>query len=58
MLTLPVEGRIEIPGGSWSVGNQEITLNGGEYSTLTRFDGSFIFHDVPTGKYNKYHFQL
>lgn len=50
-LTVPVEGRIEVPNAGMPVGNQEITLNGGEYSTLTRSDGSFSFYEVPSGIY-------
>ena len=48
-LTLPIEGRIQVPGNSIPVGNQEITLNGDQYSSLTKIDGSFTFYDVPTG---------
>ncbi|KAJ1388722.1 hypothetical protein B484DRAFT_459766 [Ochromonadaceae sp. CCMP2298] len=52
VLTLPIEGRLEVPGnGHWSVWNQELTLNGDRYSTLTRVDGSFTFHDVTSGIY-------
>lgn len=47
---MPIEGRIQVPGNSIPVGNQEITLNGDQYSTLTKIDGSFTFYDVPTGK--------
>jgi hypothetical protein len=50
-LTLPVEGRIEVPNAGLPVANQEITLNGGEYSTLTRVDGSFTFYEIPSGIY-------
>lgn len=37
-----------IPDGSVA-SNYDITLNGDLYSTLTRFDGSFTFHEIPTG---------
>lgn len=50
-LTVPIEGRIEVPNAGLPVGNQEITLNGGEYSTLTRTDGSFSFYEIPSGIY-------
>lgn len=49
-LTLPVEGILQIPGGRFA-GNIELTLNGGQFSALTRVDGSFTFHDIPTGVY-------
>lgn len=48
--TLPIEGVLEIPNGE-PASNYQITLNGGEYSTLSRQDGSFVFFDIPSGIY-------
>jgi Protein of unknown function (DUF2012) len=48
--TLPIEGVLEIPNGELAV-NYQITLNGGEYTTISRHDGSFTFFDVPSGIY-------
>jgi Protein of unknown function (DUF2012) len=48
--TLPIEGILEIPNGEVAA-NYQITLNGGEYTTISRFDGSFTFFDVPSGIY-------
>ena len=47
-LTVPIEGKLVIPDGS-STGNYKITLNGEEYTTLCQSDGSFTFHNIPTG---------
>ena len=48
--TLPIDGELDIPNGD-SATNIMITLNGGEYSVLSRIDGRFTFHDIPTGIY-------
>ena len=48
--TLPVEGELDIPSGE-PASNIMVTLNGGEYTSLSRIDGRFTFHDVPTGIY-------
>lgn len=50
ILTLPIEGQIEIPSGE-SVSNIHVQLNQGEYTCMSRSDGSFTFHDIPTGIY-------
>jgi hypothetical protein len=55
-LTLPIEGKIQVPSNRLPVGNVEITLNGDQFVTLTRADGSFTFYDVPTG--SPFYFQL
>lgn len=34
-----------------AVGNIKISLNGGEYTTYSRADGSFNFHNIPSGIY-------
>ena len=49
----PVEGRVSIPDGKKGKGLASVVvmLNGGEYSTMTRSDGKFTFHDVETGIY-------
>ena len=47
---IPIDGELEIPNGD-SATNIQITLNGGEYTALSRIDGKFTFHDVPTGIY-------
>lgn len=49
VLTVPIEGRLIIPDGT-AAGNLDITLNGDLYSTMSRSDGSFTFHEIPTGK--------
>lgn len=52
ILTLPIEGRIEMPNSNFEPPtNQEITLNGDQFSTLSRRDGSFTFNDIPSGIY-------
>lgn len=48
--TLPIDGELDIPNGE-SASNIRVTLNGGEYSALSRIDGKFTFHDVPSGIY-------
>lgn len=47
---LPIEGKVVIPNGA-STANYEVTLNGLQYSTLCRADGTFTFHNVPSGVY-------
>lgn len=49
----PVEGRVAIPDGKKGRGLASVVvmLNGGEYSTVTKIDGKFTFHDVETGIY-------
>lgn len=49
LLTVPVEGRIVIPDPSRRVGNHILSLNGNEYMTITKTDGSFTFDNIPTG---------
>jgi Protein of unknown function (DUF2012) len=48
--TLPVDGELDIPTGELA-SNIQVTLNGGEFSAISRIDGRFTFHDVPTGVY-------
>lgn len=48
--TLPVDGELNIPTGELA-SNIQVTLNGGEFSAISRIDGRFTFHDVPTGVY-------
>lgn len=48
--TLPIDGELDIPNGD-SATNIMVTLNGGEYSVLSRMDGRFTFHDIPSGIY-------
>mmetsp|Transcript_22987 Transcript_22987/g.33014 ORF Transcript_22987/g.33014 Transcript_22987/m.33014 type:complete len:213 (-) Transcript_22987:70-708(-) len=50
-LTVPIEGRIVIPDPTRRVGNHILSLNGNEYITITRVDGSFTFENIPTGIY-------
>ena len=49
----PFEGRLLFPGNKHTPTlvppTTRVTLNGGEYETLTRTDGSFVFHDVKPG---------
>jgi hypothetical protein len=49
-LTLPIEGKLVISDGR-QVPTTALVLNGGEYRTLSRLDGGFTFHDIPTGIY-------
>ena len=48
-----VEGRVTIPDGKKGLGlaSVGVTLNGGDYSTTSRKDGKFTFHNVDTGIY-------
>lgn len=46
-----VEGTLVIPGLEKKVSNIRVVLNGGEYSSTSRQDGSFAFYDVETGIY-------
>lgn len=48
--TLPVNGELDIPTGELA-SNIQVTLNGGEYTAISRIDGKFTFYDVPTGVY-------
>lgn len=50
ILTVPIEGKIVIPDGSSAV-NYHIALNGDQYSTICRVDGTFTFHEIPSGVY-------
>jgi hypothetical protein len=49
-LSVPIEGKVIIPTGA-STANYEVTLNGQQHSTLCRMDGTFTFHDIPSGIY-------
>jgi len=47
-----VTGKIPLnPQQALAVGNIKLSLNGGEYSTYSRSDGSFAFNNVPAGIY-------
>ena len=46
---VPIEGRLQLPDKSIIPFNYELTLNGNEYSAISRMDGSFTFHDIPSG---------
>jgi hypothetical protein len=48
VLTVPIEGKVVIPGGK-SPANYQVILNN-EYYALVAMDGSFIFHGIPSGK--------
>lgn len=48
--TMQVEGRLAIPDGT-SVGNTKLSLNGEQFTTMSRADGTFAFPGVPTGIY-------
>ena len=60
--TFPVRGRVALPPQTGRPEPVKVVLNQGEYSTFTRFDGSFRFHDVSPGIYmvsvldTKHHF--
>jgi hypothetical protein len=51
-----VEGRLEIPVApgrqQQSLSNIKVSMNGAEYITYTRYDGSFTFYGVPDGIYS------
>ncbi len=50
-----VEGKLAFPANqaaSPSLGNIKLTLNGNEFSTFTRADGSFVFYEIPVGIYS------
>merc|ERR1719198_1451489 len=48
--TYPIEGRLQLPDRT-KLPTTTVTLNGGQYQTYTKVDGSFIFHDVVPGVY-------
>lgn len=48
---LTCEGTLVIPGLEKKVSNIRVVLNGGEYTSLSRQDGSFAFYNVDTGIY-------
>ena len=48
-LSVPIEGRLQLPDKSAVSFNYELTLNGNEFSTISRMDGSFTFYDIPSG---------
>mmetsp|Transcript_23855 Transcript_23855/g.34992 ORF Transcript_23855/g.34992 Transcript_23855/m.34992 type:complete len:208 (-) Transcript_23855:90-713(-) len=48
---LPIEGKLLEPGSSSLPANVKISLNGEQYTTLTRRDGSFTFFNIPEGIY-------
>lgn len=52
ILTLPVEGKIAIPDGT-QASNFQLSLRGddAEYVAMTAADGSFQFHEIPSGIY-------
>lgn len=58
-LTTTLQGKIVVPDGGQKdqlknkidVGNMEVTLNGGERTTMTTISGEFAFYEVPTGVY-------
>mmetsp|Transcript_74772 Transcript_74772/g.150428 ORF Transcript_74772/g.150428 Transcript_74772/m.150428 type:complete len:234 (+) Transcript_74772:51-752(+) len=43
-----VQGRVAF-GNGVPISSSKVTLNGGEYEAITRFDGSFTFHDIKPG---------
>ena len=51
ILYYPVEGTLVLKDRSRNLGTTEVMLNGGEYRTLTKTDGTFTFHDVEPGVY-------
>ena len=51
LLAIDVEGSLVIPGGRKTLPNTRVVLNGGEYSSLSRADGSFTFYNVDAGIY-------
>jgi len=48
--SFPVEGRLFFPDHTVPHATR-VTLNGGEFETLSLVDGSFVFHHVPPGIY-------
>ena len=58
-MTTTLQGKIVIPDGGQKdslknkvdVGNMELTLNGGERTTMTTISGEFAFYEVPAGVY-------
>ena len=60
-----IEGRLQLPPNAGQsntkegnaanaihISNVKVSLNGGEFSAITKRDGSFIFYNVPTGVYS------
>lgn len=47
----PVKGALTLKDRSALLATTEVVLNGGEYRTYTRSDGTFTFHDVKPGIY-------
>jgi hypothetical protein len=43
-----IEGKIVIPNNPHPT-NIPLVLNNGEYRTISRYDGSFVFRNVPSG---------
>ena len=48
-LTVAVEGRLVIPDPSRRVSHHILSLNGDEFFAVSRDDGSFTFHHIPSG---------
>jgi hypothetical protein len=49
---MEIVGRLQIPDGSLAV-NIPIVLNGGDYKTFSKIDGTFRFERVPSGTISK-----
>ncbi|KAJ1458119.1 hypothetical protein M885DRAFT_514218 [Pelagophyceae sp. CCMP2097] len=47
----PVEGSLNLRDKTQTLATTTVVLNGDEYRTYTRLDGSFVFHDVKPGVY-------
>ena len=50
ILSITVDGLLDIPNGEMA-SNFQVILNRGEYTTLSKADGSFSFYNVPNGIY-------
>ena len=50
ILAINVDGLLDIPNGEMA-SNFQVTLNRGEYTTLSKTDGAFSFYNVPNGIY-------
>ena len=50
ILSITVDGLLDIPNGEMA-SNFQVTLNRGEYATLSKADGTFSFYNVPNGIY-------